>query len=575
MVRPPTTKELYDPTLQALHNLGGSGTIHQINAEVVNLLQLAEKQGRVHRLSLRRARSHLKIYGLLENPRDKFWALTEKGRNTRQVDPDDVQRVRRQTVEQGVQEKNDSPVSAEATAIFDDDEDKKMKEVKIPTQKEFYNPTFQALHNLGGSGTTQEINAEVVRIMNLTDEQLKVLTNPGKRNLILVTERIGWARTNLKKYGLFENPRLGFWALTEKGRSTRQVNPVDVQRAVQQMQKEQREQRARTQKESVSPFSGEVTAIFDGDEETEMIRDTIPTINELYNPTLQALHNLGGSGTNQEIYDEVARIMNLTDEHLKVLTNQGKRNRTLVTERIGWARTGLKKYGLFENPRLGFWALTEEGRNTRQVEPSDVRRTVTQMAKEQKQQQEESDSLSAAEAGMDDLIWQGEVLAAEDVVASLSGWRDELSDILHEMSATAFERFFLRIFRESGIGKVEVTGSSGDDTIEGMMESVGFLSFRVLFRCMRGNRLISTGEVADFRRAVSLGRANKGLLVTTGNFTQEAHREASRGGAPEIDLMDGEKLIDKLKELSLGVKTEKVVVERVIIDRDWFQNIQL
>ena len=575
MVRPPTTKELYNPTLQALHNLGGSGTIHQINTEVAKLLQLAEKQGRGHRLSLRRARSHLKIYGLLENPRDRFWTLTEKGRNTRQVDPDDVQRVRQwQTVEQGSQEKNDSPVSAEATVTFDDDEDKRMKEVKIPTQKEFYNPTFQALHNLGGSGTNQEINAEVVRIMNLTDEQLKVLTNPGKRNLILVTERIGWARTNLKKYGLFENPRRRFWALTEKGRNTRQVNPVDVQRAVQQMQKEQREQKARTQKESVSPFSVEATVTFDGDEETEMIRDTIPTQKELYNPTLDALHNLGGSGTNQEIDDEVVRIMNLTDEQLKVLTNPGKRDRTLVIDRMSWVRTTLKKYGLFENPRRKFWALTEEGRNTRQVDPDHVRRTITQMLKEQRQQ-EESDSLSAAEAGMDDLIWQGEVLAAEDVVASLSGWRDELSDILHEMSATAFERFFLRIFRESGIGKVEVTGSSGDDTIEGMMESVGFLSLRVLFRCMRGNRLISTGEVADFRRAVSLGRANKGLLVTTGNFTQEAHREASRGGAPEIDLMDGEKLIDRLKELSLGVKTEKVVVERVIIDRDWFQKIQL
>ena len=70
-----------------------------------------------------------------------------------------------------------------------------------------------------------------------------------------------------------------------------------------------------------------------------------------------------------------------------------------------------------------------------------------------------------------------------------------------------------------------------------------------------------------------IGRADKGLLITTGNFTKDAMKEATRDGAPAIDLVDGDQLMDKLKELGLGVKTEKIEVEKVTVDRDWFLNI--
>jgi restriction system protein len=67
------------------------------------------------------------------------------------------------------------------------------------------------------------------------------------------------------------------------------------------------------------------------------------------------------------------------------------------------------------------------------------------------------------------------------------------------------------------------------------------------------------------------GRADKGLFITTGSFTREAIREATRDGASPIDLVDGEQLADKLKELGLGTKT--LMVEEVTIDTDWFKAI--
>jgi len=70
-----------------------------------------------------------------------------------------------------------------------------------------------------------------------------------------------------------------------------------------------------------------------------------------------------------------------------------------------------------------------------------------------------------------------------------------------------------------------------------------------------------------------VGRADKGLLITTGTFTKEAIREATRDGAPAIDLVDGDQLVEKLKQLSLGVQTKKIEVEQVTVNRDWFQQL--
>ena len=70
-----------------------------------------------------------------------------------------------------------------------------------------------------------------------------------------------------------------------------------------------------------------------------------------------------------------------------------------------------------------------------------------------------------------------------------------------------------------------------------------------------------------------MGRADKGLLITTGNFTKDAVREATRDGAPAIDLIDGDLLLDKLKELGLGVETKMIQVEQVTVDREWFARV--
>ena len=146
--------------------------------------------------------------------------------------------------------------------------------------------------------------------------------------------------------------------------------------------------------------------------------------------------------------------------------------------------------------------------------------------------------------------------------------------VLLEMEASAFERLCQRLLRESGFIQVEVTGRSGDGGIDGkgIMRLGGLLSFHVIFQCKRYRGSVTPNHVRDFRGAM-VGRADKGLLITTGNFTKDAVREATRDGAPAIDLIDGDQLVDKLKELSLGIMTQKIEVEQVTIDPTWFISI--
>ena len=141
-------------------------------------------------------------------------------------------------------------------------------------------------------------------------------------------------------------------------------------------------------------------------------------------------------------------------------------------------------------------------------------------------------------------------------------WRDEVLGIVRGIAPDAFERLCQRILRESGFTKVEVTGRSGDGGIDGAgVLRVELISFHVRFQCKRYTGSVGAREIRDFRGAM-VGRADKGLFITTGHFTRDAIREAVRDGAPAIDLIDGLALCELLKSLELGVRTQTVEVTR-------------
>lgn len=286
----------------------------------------------------------------------------------------------------------------------------------------------------------------------------------------------------------------------------------------------------------------------------------VPRRHELFNPVLDALHRLGGSASVRELVEQVIEDLQLPCEVVEQPHPGSSGIRTELEYQLAWARTYLKKYGVITNSAHGVWALTPKGSELRTVVPQSVVRFVSEQSTRERQGRAEPVENSASEA-VTELV--------EDEVAT---WRETLMDTLLSMSPDAFERLCQRLLRESGFIQVEVTGRSGDGGIDGhgVVRVAGLLSFPVIFQCKRYRNTVPAGTVRDFRGAM-VGRADKGLIITTGSFTPAASQEATRDGAPPIDLMDGEQLLDKLKDLKLGVETRQVEV--VEVNTSWFASL--
>lgn len=290
------------------------------------------------------------------------------------------------------------------------------------------------------------------------------------------------------------------------------------------------------------------------------LNSNLPSFDELIIPTVKALIQLGGSGTVEEINSKVYEIAKLPDDILQIPHGEeGTTNE--VDYRLAWSRTYLKKFGLLENSSRGIWALSKADIDVDKLDHIEIARTVREQNKLTEQKPRTTKKTTEE-------IEQEVVEEVDDT----EEWKEKLLNILYNITPAAFERLAQRLLRESGFFQVEVTGKSGDGGIDGkgIVRVSGLLSFHVIFQCKRYRGSVTPSQIRDFRGAMQ-GRADKGLVITTGTFTREAIKEATRDGAPPIDLIDGELLCDKMKELRLGVDTK--LTETVDIKGDWFTNL--
>src|SRR6266567_1272446 len=286
---------------------------------------------------------------------------------------------------------------------------------------------------------------------------------------------------------------------------------------------------------------------------------SLPKYDALFNPLLEAIKRLGGSASVTELNEEVTKSLNLTDEEIAAPHNE---RMTELQYRLTWTRHYLKAYGLLDNSERGIWVLTAKGKETDSVDPHQVRRFVQERSRGKKGKL----PVKTSESPIDmEMVEVAEVVLEEK-------WREELLAALLNLSSSAFERLAQRLLRESGFVEVKVTGRSGDGGIDGVgiIRLGGLLGFPVLFQCKRYQGSVGPGIVRDFRGAMT-GRADRGLVITTGTFSRDAKIEATRDGAPPIDLVDGEQLLDKLKELRLGIAVK--MIEQVSVLPEFFKEI--
>ena len=263
-----------------------------------------------------------------------------------------------------------------------------------------------------------------------------------------------------------------------------------------------------------------------------------------FGPLLDALRGLGGSGSPEEVVERVAADLKLSDEVQNELLPSGEPR---YRNQLHWARFYLVREGLLDSSRRGVWSLTERGRATTLThqQAREIFLKWVRIFQEQRRAKESKPEPT-------------EEIVAEAAGTAPNDHRTAVADVLLKLPAAGFERLCQWVLREAGFTQVVVTGRSGDGGIDGYgtLAVNPLVSFKVLFQCKRFSKSVSPSHVRDFRGGMA-GRADKGIILTTGSFTAEARREASRDGVPPIELIDGEKLIDMLEQLELGLRPVK------------------
>ena len=271
-------------------------------------------------------------------------------------------------------------------------------------------------------------------------------------------------------------------------------------------------------------------------------------------PIIEVLRNLGGSGRPAEVTDLVLERLEVSEAEQE-LTNQNGGSK--VRNQVAWARFYLVKAGYLSSSQRGVWGLTDKGEQSNLDHEAvvamfrELSKKFSKATREKKQEEQVSE---------DD--------ADVDSVDTDEDYRSALLNTLRTLTPDGFERICQRLLRESGFQQVTVTGKSGDGGIDGhgILQINPLVSFKVLFQCKRYQGAVPVSTVRDFRGALQ-GRADKGIVLTTGTFTTDAKREALRDGATPIELVDAEKLVDMFESLSLGLRPKKDFE----IDQEFFE----
>jgi len=277
----------------------------------------------------------------------------------------------------------------------------------------------------------------------------------------------------------------------------------------------------------------------------KMTDQKLPKQEDFHLPTLQAIQKLGGSATVSELKDALIEICNITDEQLEECYKDGDPK---VYFEMSWARTSLNKIGFAENSERGVWSITKKGVEFLKAPRDEAEKTLNKIINEYYATNSKSSNQKRKEIKI---------------------WKKELLEILKKIGPNAFERLTMRLLREEGFEKLHNIGKPGDGGIDILGEwHISLISFPVLVQCKRYKGSVGPDQIRDFRGAMA-GRTDHGLFITTGAFTKSARIEASRDGAPKINLINGEELCDLLAKYQLGIDEK----DSFKIDKSFFESI--
>lgn len=283
-----------------------------------------------------------------------------------------------------------------------------------------------------------------------------------------------------------------------------------------------------------------------------------PRFVQYFTPVLEALLSLGSSARPKEVYDWIARNKEIPRAELEGTTKGGQ---SRFENKVGWARFYLAKAGFIDTERRGVWVLTESGRNARlsHADAYELFRRIHEGFPRTTSSTPTANSLGKAPPRTPAEPTEATV-PDEKAYVNQDEVQEELVRLLRSLSDKGFEELCARLLRHIGFENVSVTGATGDQGVDGVGHLIinRFVRTKVMFQCKRYEKTVGPDKIRDFRGAIQ-GRAERGIFMTTGNFTRGAIEEAARENTTAIELVDIDRLMDLLIEEGLGVKESKAL----------------
>lgn len=299
-----------------------------------------------------------------------------------------------------------------------------------------------------------------------------------------------------------------------------------------------------------------------------MNRDELPKYVEIILPVVRAVAKLGGSASAQEIVTQVIDDEAFTEDMLAI-EHAGRPGASVLVERVMWARSYAKLIGALESPKRGIFLVTPLGRHLLEMPREAAQERVRELDRDYRRnrpKKHDPEALSSpgapSDAESDDDIAPVEDEAGDELRGAPVGdvarpWKEVLLDRLHQLSPVAFEEFVLYLLRLYGL-QLERVGGTGDEGIDGIGTAPisAVLSSRVAVQVKRWDpigKAVGREVVALFQRDAQTKGAERAILVTLGKFSEPA-RKAAIVTSPTVDLIDGDRLADLVKEQGVGVK---------------------
>jgi len=303
----------------------------------------------------------------------------------------------------------------------------------------------------------------------------------------------------------------------------------------------------------------------------------VPDYQSLMLPLLLFAREKKGEISTAEAVDGLAKKLSLTDHDVKELLPSGLQS-TFVN-RVGWASTYMKKAGLLEATRRGYYQITVRGRDLLKKEPKAINVKLLKQYPEFLEFQQLKGTRSTDKAGSSgstpDISTATPSEALENAYENL---RDELTDELlariKQTSPTFFERIVVELLVKMGYGGSradagKAIGKTGDGGIDGIIKEDRLGLDVVYIQAKRwDNNPVGRPDVMQFAGALQAQKATKGIFITASRFTADARDYVSQIGS-KIVLIDGEQLTNLMIDNDVGVSTVSHYPVKKI-DTDYF-----